>query len=168
MLVNYIRWNTWSTFKIMVENVLLVFYQRFVLNSMNFIVMYVLKWMKNDLLEVNCYWHLDTIRTTILSSTLSKNIYDQSWSWFTVCSYSISYFQWKCSTIIDWTQWFNAVSEVRNIRFISLFCIDWKFCLFSFPQCYAHRFEPLIDHPQGVPLEHYISCTMNFQYVKFF
>lgn len=31
----------------------------------------------------------------------------------------------------------------------------------SFPQCYAHRFEPLIDNHQGVPLEHYISCRVD-------
>jgi len=37
--------------------------------------------------------------------------------------------------------------------------------LASFPQCYAHRFEPLIDHPQGVPLEHYISCIKDLQIV---
>ena len=39
--VNCTRWSTWSIFKISVENVLLVFYQRFVRTSMKFIVTYV-------------------------------------------------------------------------------------------------------------------------------
>ncbi|CAF4722384.1 unnamed protein product, partial [Rotaria magnacalcarata] len=30
--------------------------------------------------------------------------------------------------------------------------------LASFAQCYSFTFEPLIDHKDGVPLEHYISC----------
>ncbi|CAF3613838.1 unnamed protein product, partial [Rotaria sp. Silwood1] len=37
--------------------------------------------------------------------------------------------------------------------------------LASFPQCYSHNFEPLIDHYEGVPLEHYISCIKDIQIV---
>jgi hypothetical protein len=33
----------------------------------------------------------------------------------------------------------------------------------SFPQCYTHSFEPLFDHNEGVPLEHYISCIKDIQ-----
>ncbi len=35
----------------------------------------------------------------------------------------------------------------------------------SFAQCYTHSFEPLIDHNDGVPLEHYISCIKDIQIV---
>ncbi|CAF0962354.1 unnamed protein product [Rotaria sp. Silwood1] len=37
--------------------------------------------------------------------------------------------------------------------------------LASFPQCYNHTFEPLYDHNEGVPLEHYISCIKDIQIV---
>ncbi|CAF1213712.1 unnamed protein product [Adineta steineri] len=37
--------------------------------------------------------------------------------------------------------------------------------LASFPQCYTQSFDPLIDHNQGVPLEHYISCIKDIQIV---
>lgn len=37
--------------------------------------------------------------------------------------------------------------------------------MFSFPQCYSHGFEPLLDHNDGVPLEHYISCIKDIQIV---
>ncbi|CAF2154417.1 unnamed protein product [Rotaria magnacalcarata] len=35
--------------------------------------------------------------------------------------------------------------------------------LASFAQCYSFTFEPLIDHKDGVPLEHYISCIKDIQ-----
>ncbi|CAF1011563.1 unnamed protein product [Adineta steineri] len=35
--------------------------------------------------------------------------------------------------------------------------------LASFPQCYTQSFEPLLDHNEGVPLEHYISCIKDIQ-----
>jgi len=37
--------------------------------------------------------------------------------------------------------------------------------LASFAQCYTHQFEPLMDHIDGVPLEHYISCIKDIQIV---
>ncbi|CAF1370729.1 unnamed protein product, partial [Adineta ricciae] len=37
--------------------------------------------------------------------------------------------------------------------------------LASFPQCYTFSFEPLVDHNEGVPLEHYISCIKDIQIV---
>ncbi|CAF1183372.1 unnamed protein product [Rotaria sordida] len=37
--------------------------------------------------------------------------------------------------------------------------------LASFPQCYSHNFESLIDHDDGVPVEHYISCIKDIQIV---
>lgn len=37
--------------------------------------------------------------------------------------------------------------------------------LASFPQCYGQNFEPLVDHHDGVPLEHYISCIKDIQIV---
>ncbi|CAF3943412.1 unnamed protein product [Rotaria sp. Silwood2] len=37
--------------------------------------------------------------------------------------------------------------------------------LASFPQCYSHYFEPLIDRHEGVPLEHYISCMKDIQII---
>ncbi|CAF1082426.1 unnamed protein product [Rotaria sordida] len=37
--------------------------------------------------------------------------------------------------------------------------------LASFPQCYNYSFEPLYDHNEGVPLEHYISCIKDIQIV---
>ncbi|CAF0799620.1 unnamed protein product [Didymodactylos carnosus] len=37
--------------------------------------------------------------------------------------------------------------------------------LASFPLCYAHRFEPLSDHDDGIPLEHFISCIKDVQIV---
>jgi len=37
--------------------------------------------------------------------------------------------------------------------------------LASFPQCYTQSFESLIDHNEGVPLEHYISCIKDIQIV---
>ncbi|CAF4433433.1 unnamed protein product, partial [Didymodactylos carnosus] len=37
--------------------------------------------------------------------------------------------------------------------------------LASFPLCYAHRFEPLLDHDDGIPLEHFISCIKDVQII---
>jgi len=37
--------------------------------------------------------------------------------------------------------------------------------LASFAQCYSHQFETLVDHIDGVPLEHYISCIKDIQIV---
>lgn len=40
-----------------------------------------------------------------------------------------------------------------------------RMACFSFPQCYVHSFEPLLDQNEGVPLEHYISCIKDVQIV---
>ncbi len=60
----------------------------------------------------------------------------------------------------------NGSMPLARYGFISNCYFLYKFLYyFSFPQCYTQSFEPLIDHNEGVPLEHYISCIKDIQIV---